>query len=114
MIDGNYNYSTALNFEGKIDFWSSSFRLGKIFDLQKSTLTVWWGGCYLIANSTLRYVRNIDRLGELIVEIEQQPVNPFTLDLGAMVRYKALECILEIGANTNGDVLVVSSFVYRF
>ena len=54
-------------------------------------------------------------LGEILVRIQQQPVNPWTVECGFMVGISdKVEIMTELGSNFNDAAISVLTVSYRF
>jgi hypothetical protein len=115
LADANYGRTDLDEFEGSINFWFLAARTGWSGKAGRYSWRAWAGAAYLAADRTLTAVVDTESLGEVRVEIDQRPVNPWTAQLGGGLGVgKRFEMILEAGSNFNDAILGVLSAAFRF
>ncbi|HSO86502.1 MAG TPA: hypothetical protein VLQ91_08140 [Draconibacterium sp.] len=116
LADANYGKSWPDELENSVDFMFVSLRsgfMGKL-DAHKS-LKAWIGGAYMYSRSTLKIKAYSDVLNEVLVSIQQQPVNPWTVHSGLMLSIgKNFEIMAESGTNFNDASVSVVTASWRF
>ncbi len=114
MGDANYTYSSLDQFDGTIKALFLSGRTGWSGDLSWGAWRAWAGAAYLDSGRSLSISQENGILGEVIVEIDQRPLNPLTFELGASTNIdRHWEMLLEVGSNFDDAFLVVFSAAYR-
>lgn len=113
--DINYGCSKLNELEGKVDFWMYSGRTGFQSQVGKNNLRTWIGGMYLSSKRTLQLNLEDANLGEIEVDVYQQTVNPWTIQLGTSFCFgEKFEILCELGTNFNDASIGVLSGSYRF
>jgi hypothetical protein len=78
-------------------------------------MKVWLGAAYLYSTTTLEIKAPSETLGEVLVRIEQHPLNPWTFHSGFMISLnKQFDFMAELGTNFNDASIAVLSATYRF
>jgi hypothetical protein len=114
MADANYNYSDIEELGG-IAAWFISGRTGWSGALNWGSWRAWAGVAYLSADRTLRIEQEVEALGTVIVEVDQGPLNPMTLEAGGSIGIsKRWEIMIEVGSNFDDASLGVFALSYRF
>ncbi len=114
MGDANYTYTNLEQFDGNIEALFLSGRTGWSGDLSWGAWRAWVGAAYLDSGRTLTISQQSQILGEVIVEIDQRPLNPLTYELGASTSIgRHWETMLEVGSNFDDAFLLVFSAAYR-
>ncbi|MGD8439777.1 MAG: hypothetical protein PVG53_04530 [Holophagae bacterium] len=115
MLDANYARSDLELFDGTIDALLLSGRVGWFRDTGVGQWRVWTGLMYLNSSRTLTITTDIPIFGPTQVEVEQQPVNPTTLELGGSLTIgRRWDILVEVGSNFDDAFLTVVSGGYRF
>ena len=115
MLDANYARSDVDLFDGTIDALLLSGRVGWYRDTGLGQWRVWTGVMYLDSSRTLTITTDIPLFGQAVVEVEQRPVNPTTLELGGSLTIdRRWDILVEIGSNFDDAFLTVVSGSYRF
>jgi hypothetical protein len=115
MADANYGRSDLDTFDGTLDAWFLSGRVGWHRDTSRGQWRVWGGVAYLDSRRTLTITSDLPVVGPTRVEVDQQPVNPTTLELGASLSLdRRWDLLVEIGSNFDDAFLTVLSGSYRF
>jgi hypothetical protein len=115
MLDANYARSDLELFDGTIDALLLSGRVGWHRDTGPGQWRVWTGVMYLDSSRTLTITTDIPVFGQAVVEVDQRPVNPTTLELGGSLSInRRWELLVEVGSNFDDAFLTVFSGSYRF
>jgi hypothetical protein len=115
MGDGSYGYVSLDEFEGGIDYFFYSGRTGWSGTLDFGTWRSWIGFAYMMSEQTLTVIAPSEILGDIRVEIDQRPVNPWTAQIGAGVSVgKRWEFVAEVGSNFDDAFIGVFSGTFRF
>lgn len=115
MLDANYARSDVDLFDGTIDALLLSGRFGWFRNTALGQWRVWTGVMVLDSSRTLTITTDIPVIGRATVEVEQQPVNPTTLELGGSLSLnRRWEILVELGSNFDDAFLTVMSGSYRF
>jgi len=115
MGDANYTYSSLDQFDGSIQALFMSGRTGWSGDLSWGNWRAWVGAAYLDSGRTLTINQENRILGEVIVEVDQRPLNPLTFELGASTGIgRRWDAMLEVGSNFDDAFLMVFSAAYRY
>jgi hypothetical protein len=115
MLDANYARSDVDLFDGTIDALLLSGRVGWYRDTDLGQWRVWTGVMYLDSSRTLTITTQVPVVGETRVEVEQQPVNPMTLEIGGSLSLnRRWDLLVEVGSNFDDAFLTVLSGSYRF
>jgi hypothetical protein len=88
--------------------------MGKIG--QDNSMKAWLGAAYLFSTTTLEItVPSGSSLGDVLVKIEQQPVNPWTFHSGFIISLnKRFDFMAELGTNFKDASISVLSTTFRF
>ena len=115
MADANYNYSAIEGFDGGIAAWFISARTGWSGPISWGSWRAWTGAAYLASDRTLTISQESPALGTVMVEVDQRPVNPLTLQAGGSIGFgKRWELMLEVGSNFDDAFVGVFSAAFRF
>jgi len=115
MLDGNYNHSAIDVFEGGIAAWFLSGRTGWSGKAPFGSWRAWLGAAYLASDRTLTVEQDVRLLGTIVVDVDQRPVNPLTLQAGGSVSIgRRWDVLLELGSNFDDAFVGVFSAAYRF
>lgn len=115
MLDANYARSDLDLFDGTLDALILSGRVGWHRDTGLGQWRVWTGLMYLDSSRTLTITTDIPIFGRTQVEVEQQAVNPTTLELGGSLSvHRRWDILVEVGSNFDDAFLTVVSGSYRF
>lgn len=118
FIIGDFNYGKTLpdQLNNAVSFTMLSVRSGLAGNLGKrNSLKAWIGTIYMDSNCILEIKESAGALGEILVRIKQQPVNPWTFECGFMVGISnKVEIITELGSNFNDAAISVLTVSYRF
>jgi hypothetical protein len=115
MLDANYARSDLELFDGTIDALLLSGRVGWHRDTGLGQWRVWTGVMYLDSSRTLTITTDIPVFGQAVVEVDQRPVNPTTLELGGSLSInRRWDILVELGSNFDDAFLIVVSGGYRF
>ena len=115
MLDANYARSDVDLFDGTIDALLLSGRIGWFRNTDLGQWRVWTGAMYLDSSRTLTITTDVPVVGRTQVEVEQQPVNPTTLELGGSLTIgRRWDILVEVGSNFDDAFLTVFSGSYRF
>ena len=113
--DANYGLTWADLLNNSINFTMLSLRSGFSGKMGgKSTIRGWLGTMYMNSKCTLEIKASQEDIGQVMVRVEQQPVNPWTLQCGFMVGVgKNLEFMTELGSNFDDASIFVLTASYR-
>jgi len=115
MLDANYARSDVDLFDGTIDALLLSGRVGWFGNTERGQWQVWTGLMYLDSSRSLTITTDIPIFGRTEVEVNQQPVNPTTLELGgSLTLNRRWGIMVEVGSNFDDAFLTVVSGSYRF
>jgi hypothetical protein len=117
MADANYGATSPDELNNSIDFTFLSARSGFMGKIgQDNSMKVWLGAAYLFSTTTLEItVPSGSSLGDVLVKIEQQPVNPWTFHSGFMISLnKRFDFMTELGTNFKDASIAVLSATFRF
>jgi len=115
MLDANYARSDVDLFDGTIDALLLSGRVGWFRNTDRGQWQVWTGLMYLDSSRSLTITTDIPIVGRTEVEVNQQPVNPTTLELGgSLTLNRRWGVMVEVGSNFDDAFLTVFSGSYRF
>lgn len=115
MLDANYSRSDLETFDSALDAWFVSGRVGRQFTGHRTRTRVWGGVAYLDSRRTLSISANLPIVGLTRVDVAQEPVNPWTYELGGGVTLdRHWDFLLELGSNFEDAALIVASVSYRF
>lgn len=116
MGDANYGKTSPGGINNSIDFTFLSARSGFAGNLgQNNSMKVWLGAAYLYSTTTLEIKAPSETLGEVLVRIEQHPLNPWTFHSGFMISLnKQFDFMAELGTNFDDASIAVLNVTYRF
>ena len=115
MLDANYAQSDLDVFKGKLDAWFVSARVGTFRNTAKGQFRYWAGIAYLSSAQQLSIVQEQPVLGEIEVVVDQQPLNPATLQIGGSYSFgRRWDVLFEAGTNFDDATVAVVSASYRF
>jgi hypothetical protein len=115
MFDANYARSELELFDGTLEALLLSGRVGWHRDTGRHHWKVWTGLMHMESGRTLTITTDIPIFGEARVEVDQQPVNPTTLEFGGSLTVdRRWDVLLEVGSNFDDAFLTVVSGSYRF
>ena len=117
MADANYGKTSPDELNNSIDFTFLSARSGFMGKIgQDNSMKAWLGAAYLFSTTTLEItVPSGSNLGDVIVKIEQHPVNPWTFHSGFMISLnKRFDFMAELGTNFKDASIAVLSTTFRF
>lgn len=117
MADANYGSTTPDELNNSINFTFLSGRSGFMGKIgQDNSMKAWLGAAYLFSTTTLEItVPSGSSLGDVLVKIEQQPVNPWTFHSGFMISLnKRFDFMAELGTNFKDASIAVLSSTFRF
>ncbi len=116
MADANYGKTSPDELNNSIDFTFLSARSGFAGNLgQGNSMKAWLGAAYLFSTTTLEITVPSETLGDIIVKIEQHPVNPWTFHSGFMISLnKRFDFMAELGTNFKDASIAVLSAAFRF
>jgi hypothetical protein len=116
MGDANYGKTLPDKLNNSISFTMFSLRSGlsgKVGD--RNTIRAWIGAFYMNSKSVLEIKETSSVLGDVLVHINQQPVNPWTFQCGFMLGIsKNVEIMTELGTNFDDAAISVLTASYRF
>jgi hypothetical protein len=82
---------------------------------EKNSIRAWLGAAYIDSKCTLEIKENSDVLGEVLIRVEQHPVNPWTYQCGFLIGVgKKFEFMTELGSNFEDASIIVLNLAYRF
>jgi hypothetical protein len=114
MADANYSVSDIAAFDEPLGALFASARTGWSGKTGWGSWRGWVGLAWLETSRTLKATQETS-IGPVVLEIDQRPVNPLTAQLGGSLSLgERWEAMLELGANSDGDLVLVSSAVFRF
>lgn len=114
MADANLSVSDIAEFDEPLAALFVSARTGWSGKTGWGSWRAWVGLAWLETSRTLKVTAETSS-GPVLLEIDQQPVDPLTAELGGSLSLgKRWEAMLEVGANAGGDLVLVSSAVFRF
>lgn len=115
MLDASYVTSDIDEFDGTMDVWMASARVGRTLGTDFGRTMVWGGLFYVDTQRTLTFSQERPLLGNITVDVEQQTKNPLTYQIGGSLQLsKHWEVLTEIGSNFDDASLLVVSASYRF
>ena len=116
MADANYGKTSQDELNNSIDFTFLSARTGFAGNIGENNLMkAWLGAAYLYSTTTLEIKAPSETLGEVLVRIEQHPLNPWTFHSGFMISLnKQFDFMAELGTNFNDASIAVLNVTYRF
>jgi hypothetical protein len=114
MADANYSVSYISAFDEPLGALFASARTGWSGKTSWGTWRGWVGLAWLETRRTLKVTQETS-IGPVVLEIDQQPVNPLTAQVGGSLSLgKRWEAMLELGTNSDADRVLVLSAAYRF
>jgi hypothetical protein len=116
MADANYGKTSPDELNNSIDFTFLSARSGFAGNLgQENSMKAWLGAAYLFSTTILEItVPSGSNLGDVLVKIEQHPVNPLTFHSGFMISLnKRFDFMAELGTNFKDASIAVLSTTFR-
>ena len=115
MADANYGETDLDEFEGKLDVWILSGRLGRVFNEGNRQFMVWGGAMYVDSERTITIKSELPILGETTISVDQRPVDPLTYQVGGSVTInKSWNFMFEVGSNFDDATIFVANVTYRF
>jgi len=116
LADANYGKTWPDKLNNTVSFTMLSLRSGLSGQMgQKNSLRGWLGAAYMDSRSTLEIKVPNESIGDILVRIEQHPVNPWTMQCGFMVGLgKKFEFMTELGSNFDDASMFVLTASYRF
>jgi len=116
LADANYGVTWPDLVNNSINFTMLSLRSGLSGKVgEKNPIRAWLGAAYMNSKCTIEIKENSDVLGEVLVRVEQQPVNPWTYQCGFSVGAgKNFEIMTELGSNFDDASILVLNIAYRF
>lgn len=116
MADANYGKTWPDEINNSIDFTFLSARSGFAGKLgQNNLMKVWLGAAYLFSTTTLQITAPSESLGDILIKIEQHPVNPWTFHSGFMITLDdRFDFMAELGTNFKDASISVLNVSYRF
>ena len=116
MADANYGKTSPGGINNSIDFTFLSARSGLAGNMgQNNLMKVWLGAAYLYSTTTLEIKAPSETLGEILVRIEQHPVNPWTFHSGFLITVNnTFDFMAELGTNFKDASILVLNASYRF
>lgn len=115
MGDANYSRSDLAAFDGKLEAWYLSTRLGWHKTTDKMQYRVWGGLAYLDSARTLSITVDGPFGRPLNVQVDQEPVNPWNAAIGGSVSInRRWDVLTEFGSNFLDATVVVFSVSARF
>lgn len=116
MADANYGKTWPDEINNSIDFTFLSARSGFAGKLgQNNLMKVWLGAAYLFSTTTLQITAPSETLGDILVKIEQHPVDPWTFHSGFMITLnERFDFMAELGTNFKDASISVLNVSYRF
>ncbi len=114
MADANYSVSDISAFDDPLGALFVSARTGWSGTTSWGGWRGWVGLAWLQTSRTLTVTQQ-SSVGPVLLEIDQRPVNPLTAELGGSLSLgKRWEAMLELGANSDDDRVLVFSAAFRF
>jgi hypothetical protein len=115
ILDASYVRSDIEEFDGELDIWMASARIGQELATDIGRVMLWGGLFYVDTHRTLEFSEELPLLGTITVEVDQRTKNPITYQLGGSLQVtKNWEVLAEIGSNFDDASLMVVSAAYRF
>jgi hypothetical protein len=114
--DANYGLTWADLLNNSINFTMLSVRSGFSGKMGgKNAIRGWLGAMYMNSKCTLEILANSDVIGDVMIRVEQRPVNPWTIQCGFMVNAgDHFEFMTELGSNFDDASIFVLTASYRF
>jgi len=115
MLDANYAKVDIKEFDEGIGAWLYSGRVGWHGNSAWGPSRVWTGLMYMDSGRTLKLSEDLPVIGPTLIEVDQQPLNPTTIQFGASVTIKKhWDVLLELGTNFDDAFVAVLLGAYRF
>jgi len=115
MADANYSESDLDTFDGAIDAWFLSSRLGWHRTIDRCQVQLWGGIGYIDAKRTLTITTDLPVFGPTTVEVEQEPTDPLTYQLGGRLSLdRRWDAMIEVGSNFDDARMLIMSGSIRF
>lgn len=115
MADANYSRSDLDTFDGTIDAWFLSSRLGWHHTINRCQVQLWGGIGYIDAKRTLTLTTDLPAFGPATVEVEQEPTDPLTYQFGGSLSLnRRWDVMAEVGSNFDDARMLVLSGSIRF
>jgi hypothetical protein len=115
MADANYSRSDLDTFDGTIDAWFLSSRIGWHRTIDRSQVRLWGGVAYIDAKRTLIIKTDLPVFGATTVEVDQEPTDPVTYQIGGSLSLnRRWDLLVEAGSNFDDARLLVLSASFRF
>lgn len=115
MLDANYAKIDIKAFDEGIGAWLYSGRAGWHGSSAWGPTRVWGGLMYMDSGRTLKLSEELPIIGLTKIEVDQQPLNPTTLQFGASVTiHQHWDVLAEVGTNFDDAFIAVISGSYRF
>lgn len=115
MADANYSESDLDTFDGTIDAWFLSSRIGWHRTIDRCQVQLWGGIGYIDAKRTLTITTDLPVFGLTTVEVEQEPTDPLTYQFGGRLSLdRRWDVMAEVGSNFDDARMLVLSGSIRF
>jgi len=116
LADANYGVTWPDLVNNSINFTMLSLRSGLAGKVgEKNPIRAWLGAAYMDSKCTIEIKESSDELGEVIIQVEQHPVNPWTYQCGFSIGAgKNFEFMTELGSNFDDASILVLNIAYRF
>ena len=115
MADANYSRSDLDTFDGTLNVWFLSSRLGWHRTIDRYQVQLWGGIGYTDAKRTLTIKTDLPVFGPTTVEVEQEPVDPVTYQFGGRLSLnRRVDLMAEVGTNFDDARMLVLSATVRF
>lgn len=116
MADANYGKTWPDLLNNSINFTMLSLRSGLSGKMgEMNSIRAWLGAAYMDSKCTLEIKDVSDVLGEVLIKVEQHPVNPWTFQCGFLIGVgKNFEFMTELGSNFEDASMLALNVAYRF
>jgi hypothetical protein len=115
MADANYSRSDLDTFDGTIDAWFLSSRLGWHRTIDRCQVQLWGGLGYIDAKRTLTITTDLPVFGPTTVDVEQEPTDPLTYQFGGRLSVdRRWDAMVEVGSNFDDARMLILSGSFRF
>ena len=115
MADANYSRSDLDTFDGTIDAWFLSSRIGWHRTIKRNQVRLWGGVAYIDAKRTLTIKTDLPVFGSTTVEVEQEPADPVTYQIGGSLSLnRRWDLLGDAGTNFDDARQLVLSASIRF
>lgn len=116
MADANYGKTWPDLLNNSINFTMLSLRSGLSGKMgEMNSIRAWLGAAYMDSKCTLEIKDVSDVLGEVMIKVEQHPVNPWTFQCGFLIGVgKNFEFMTELGSNFEDASMLALNVAYRF